>query len=525
MTDSTDERFEDRTPAAGAVVCARGTEQEAVGVEPNVLDTPAAGGLIIRGGVLRLGSFVAVVLLSLIPIVLLTRYLSVASFSAYTTVVSLVSVVTAVTDVGMSNLGTREFAVREGAERDELMRNLLGLRVALTLIGVVFATLFAVLAGYDVELLIGTLLASLATIALVYQHTLSIPLSAELRLGTLSALELARQVLTVVVIVALVVLGAGVLPLLAVTLVVYGLLVPVTAALVRGRMSLRLELRPHHWLSLLRLTVSFSLAAAVGTIYVYTAQIITSLVASQYQGGLVALSFRVYIVLATVPGLLVGGALPLLARSARDDRERLAYALQRIFEVSLILGVATALGVLAGAPFIVAISGGSKYTGAVAVLQIQGLAMIASFLVAAWGYVLLSIKRYGALLAVNAAALLVSCVLTLVLAASEGGQGAALATLLGESTLAVGYILVLLQGHPELRPNIAVLPKVVLAAIPAAALALSLGSLPSVVLTAIVLAVYGLIILVTRATPEEITELLPRFRRAPAADPPSGPAA
>jgi Na+-driven multidrug efflux pump len=134
----------------------------------------------------------------------------------------------------------------------------------------------------------------------------------------------------------------------------------------------------------------------------------------------------------------------------------------------------------------------------------------------------LSIKRYGALLAVNAAALLVSCVLTLILAASKGGQGAALATLLGESTLAVGYILVLLQGHPELRPNIAVLPKVLLAAIPAAALALSLRSVPSVVLTVIVLAVYGLIILVTRATPREITELIPRFRRGPATDPPSG---
>jgi hypothetical protein len=56
---------------------------------PNVLDTPAAGGLIIRGGVFRLGSYVGVVALSLVPVVLLTRYLGVARFGAYTTVVSL----------------------------------------------------------------------------------------------------------------------------------------------------------------------------------------------------------------------------------------------------------------------------------------------------------------------------------------------------------------------------------------------------------------------------------------------------
>ena len=64
------------------------------------------------------------------------------------------------------------------------------------------------------------MLASLGTIALVVQHTYTIPLSDALRLGTLSALELARQVLTVGAIVVLVVLGAGVLPLLAVVLAV-----------------------------------------------------------------------------------------------------------------------------------------------------------------------------------------------------------------------------------------------------------------------------------------------------------------
>jgi O-antigen/teichoic acid export membrane protein len=486
----------------------------AVSVEPNVLDTPAAGGLLIRGGALRLGGYVAVMGLSLIPVVLLTRHLGPARFSEYTTVISLVSVVALVTDVGMSNLGTREFATREGAERDRLMRDLLGLRVALTLLGVALATLFAVLAGYDAALLGGTVLASLATIALVYQHTLSIPLTADLRLGTLTLLDLTRQALTVIALVALVAVGAGLLPLLGATLAVNALLVPATAALVRGRISLRLELRPRHWLTLLRLTVSFSLATAVGVIYIYTAQIITSLVASAHQSGLFAVSFRVFIVLVAVPGLLVGNALPLLARTARDDRERLAYAMQRIFEVSLILGVATALGILAGAPFVVAVVGGPKFAGAVAVLRIQGVAMIASFIVAGWGFALLSIKRYGALLAVNAAALLVSCTLTLLLATTHGARGAALATLCGESTLALGYLLVLVRDHPQLRPRITVVPKVLAAAAPALTLLLALSSLPSVALSAIVLTAYGLLILLTRATPREITELIPR--------PPSG---
>ena len=177
-------RADDEPPAglqAGATAAAAAGAAERA---PDVLDTQAAGGLIIRGGVMRLGSYVVVVLLSLIPAVLLTRYLGAARFSAYTTVISLVSVISLVTDAGMSNLGDpRIRGARRRPTATALMRDLLGLRVALTLVGVLLATLFAVCAGYSAALLAGTVVAGLGTVALVYLHTLSIPLAAELRLG------------------------------------------------------------------------------------------------------------------------------------------------------------------------------------------------------------------------------------------------------------------------------------------------------------------------------------------------------
>jgi len=324
----------------------------------------------------------------------------------------------------------------------------------------------------------------------------------------MALLDLARQALTVVALVALVLLDAGLFPLLAVALVVYLVLLPVTAALVRGEISLRVELRPRVLLSLLKLSVSFSLATAVGAVYVYTAQILTSLVASPHQSGLFAAAFRVFIVSATVPGLLVGGALPLLARTARDDRDRLAYALQRIFEVSLILGVGVALGIVAGAPFILSVIAGPKYAAAVGALRMLGLALAASFLVAGWGFALISIESYKGLLLVNAAAFLVSGGLTLWLAASHGATGVGVAMLSSEATLAVGYLLVLIRWHPELRPQLHVIPKVAAAALPAGAFLLVEG-LSSFVRAAAILAIYASLILLTRATPREITELIP----------------
>ncbi len=503
--------------STGAADAMPGAAAAGVGAEPrDVLDTDSAGGLIIRGGVLRFASYATIVVLSLVPALLLTRYLGTVGFGRYTTVISLVTVVSLVTDVGMANLGTREFAIREGADRTAMMRDLLGLRVALTLVGVVFAMVFALCAGYDAALLAGTLLASLSTVALVFQHTYSIPLAAELRLGVLSLMEVVRQLLTAVAVIALIAVGAGILPLLSVPLAMYLLLVPVTAKLARGKITLGMELHPRRWLALLRPTVAYSLATMVGAIYVYTAQILTSLAASAHQSGLFSLSFRVYTVAVTIPMLLVSGAVPLLARAERDDRERLAYALQRIFEVSLILGVAAAVGILAGAPFIVEVVGGPKYAGSVPVLRIQGIALAASFMVAGWGFALLTIKRYRALLTVNAIALTTSCALTLALATTHGATGAAFATLCGECILLVGYPLALFTRNPALRPRLAVLPKVALAAAPALVLTLTLD-LPSVVLIVLALGVYALVILLTRATPEEIVELIPRPRRRGAA--------
>jgi O-antigen/teichoic acid export membrane protein len=372
--------------------------------------------------------------------------------------------------------------------------------------------LFALFAGYDQALLWGAILASLGTVALVVQHTHTIPISAELRLGVLSALDLARQVMTVAAIVALVLAGAGVLPLLAVPLAANLLLIAPTAKLARHQISLRMSVRPRAWARLLRVTIAFSLATAVGTLYVYTAQILTSLVSTQHQSGLFAASFRIFIVVSAVPGLLVGGALPLLARAARDDRERLAYALQRIFEVSLILGVAAAITTLAGAAFMIEVVGGPKYRGSVEVLQIQGLALIGSFVVAGWSFALLSVREYRGVLWTNITAFAVSCTLTATLASSDGARGAAIATVCGEATLAVGSLIALARSHGELRPEPGNALKVVLAAVPATAIALIEG-IPSVPRTLLALAAFATVILLTGAVPREVWELVPRRAR------------
>jgi hypothetical protein len=104
-------------------------------------------------------------------------------------------------------------------------------------------------------------------------------------------------------------------------------------------------------------------------------------------------------------------------------------------------------------------------------------------------------------------------VLTVVLASSSGATGAAVATLCGESVLALGSLVALARGLPEFVPGAGIVAKVALAAAPATAIAL-IDGIPSLVRTVLALLAYAAVILATRAVPEEVADLLPgRLRR------------
>src|SRR5918999_761842 len=303
----------------------------------HVLDLPTAGGKIIRGSVLRGAAYAATVLLGIVSAALMTRHLGVVAFGQYVTVLSIVTVAMGMADVGMSNIGVREYSVREGQERDRLMENLLGLRLALGAFAAAIALIFTAAAGYPGVMIAGTALAALAYILITVQQTIAVPLSAGLRLGWVAALDVIRQVGLVVAVVVLVVVGAGLLPFLGAPIPIAVGLLALTAWVVRGSIPFTPSFQPRAWGRLLRLVLPYAAASAVGGVYVSLVVILTSLVATEQETGYFGASFRIFSVLSAIPGLLVVSAFPVLARAARDDRLRLKYALQRLWDIALLL--------------------------------------------------------------------------------------------------------------------------------------------------------------------------------------------
>jgi O-antigen/teichoic acid export membrane protein len=480
-------------------------------VEPpgDVLDSREAGGRIIRGGVVRGGGYVFNTLIALLGVALVTRHLGVVDFGRFQTVLSLITMVATVTDAGMATLGLREYAQRSGGDRDRLMRSLLGLRLVLTLAGVAIATLIALALGYDWELLVGTALAGLGLAFTVVQTTLTIPLAAGLRNVALTLLDLGRQVLTVAGFGLLVALGAGVTAFLAVTVPVGVVLVVAAAIVVREHVPVRPSFDMRAWGAMLRTAAAFAMATAVGTIYLYTSQVLTAGVTDGRETGLFSASFRVFVVVASVSGLLVTVAFPLLSRAARDDRARLAYALHRLFDTTSVLGLAAAIGLVVGAPTVIDVMAGGGFRDAVPTLRIQGVAVAASFALAPLGFALLSLHEHRGILVANAVALVVMLGSVGGLAAAYGAEGAAAGTVVGEWSLAVGYLVALRRAAPPVAPGFGRAARGLVAAAPCFALALVTG-VPAWIMAILALALYAVLLAVMRAIPDELIELVRR---------------
>jgi O-antigen/teichoic acid export membrane protein len=480
------------------------------------LDTDALGradaeARALRGGAVRAGGRALGLTLSLVSAPILIHYLGVGGFGQYTTVTALVALVGTGTEAGLLAIAMREFAVREGGARTVVMRHLLGIRVVVTAVGVLVAAGFGLLAGYDDVRVIGILTAGTGLVLVMTQGLLAVPLQASLQFVRVTLLELMRQALTVVVIVAMVVAGAGLGAFFTVPIIAGAIALAVTIPMVRSSVSVWPAINPRAWAPLVRETLPFAVATAIYAAYFRVAIIVMSLRASEIETGYFATSYRVIEVLIALPAIAVTAAFPVLARAERDDQARFTRAATRMAELAVIAGFAAALGLLLGAPLIIDALAPKEGEPAVEVLRIQAPTMIATFVAIACTFPLLTLRRPRAILTANLVAFAAVIALTVALVGPYEARGAAAAATIAEFLLAGVIVALLRRQIPEILSMVRVLPAVVPAAALGAAVLLVPG-LPAGLDTAIGLTAFAGVLALLGRFPPEVARLLPRGR-------------
>ena len=173
--------------------------------------------------------------------------------------------------------------------------------------------------------------------------------------------------------------------------------------------------------------------------------------------------------------------------------------MQRLFDAFATLGAGLALVTVAGAPVAIDVVAGRGLRRARSSrCGCSASALLASYAIALGAFALLSLRRQRVLIVVNSAGLLVCVGLALWLTPEHGASGGAVATLVGETLIAVLSFAALRRAGigvslrvlprvalataagalPLLVPGLAALPQAVLAAVLFGAAAFALGLVP-----------------------------------------------
>jgi len=492
-------------PAVGSEVMIEADEVAAF------LGSSEAGGAAVRGGAVRVVGYMANAGLGALAAAFMFRYLGRGRVGVYVAAISIAAIVAGLSDLGLSALGLRELAVRDSASRPRLMRNLLGLRIVMTAVGVAAALIFSLAVGYKPAIVAGVALAGAGLLIQSAQSTLALTWMSRLRLGLMTGTEVGSQVLNASLTIAGIVFGAGVLYFVGISIPVAGLLLVLTAWLLRHQVPLLPAFDRVEWTGLVRAVLPFSVVSAIGVVYFRVSVVVVTLTTTTNQISYFGISFRILEALIVVPGLMVTGVFPIFARAAVDDERRFGYALSRVFTVALIVGVWFALALAIGASFVIAVFGGHEFNGAVPVLRIQAVGLGGTFVNMVWGTALLTLRTNRPLIIMSLGGLIVGTVLVFALASSGGAVGAATGLAITEWLSAIVGALVLSRTARHLFPSLRVVPRVALAAA-VAVLPVLIEGVPAYVTAVISSVIYFAILLAMRAIPAEVFEELRTLR-------------
>ena len=454
-------------------------------------------------------------LLSLASVPFMTRHLGEVDYGYYVTVTSVLFILGGITEAGLTNLGTREYAVRHGEDRATFLRDLVGLRLTLTITGITFAVALTAVTGANSSVVAGVGIMGVGMLLTLTQQTYGVSLSAQLRLGWVSVLELIRQA--------------------TLSLSTIGLVIArrePDAVLLRQRHERLRDARGHAARAAQRGRPAArvrpgalegdpprgpALRAGRGRrAHLLPPRDHPAELRRQRRGD--------RHLLGGVPGRrdrrrrsrgsLVSSAFPILARAAgQDDTARLRYGLGKLFDVAIVFGVLISLSIIIGAQFAIDVIAGEDFQESVGVLELQALCLITTFVVAVWSFALLSLKRYRELLVVNAMATATSAGLTLffVRGLDLGAEGAALATFGAELVLAGGYLVRSRAPIGRLAPSFSGIARILPGAAAMIAIWLALDLHPVIEVALATIAYVGLAFAM-RAVPEELVNAV-RDRR------------
>jgi O-antigen/teichoic acid export membrane protein len=327
---------------------------------------------------------------------------------------------------------------------------------------------------------------------------------------TVVLIDLAVIVVQVALMIVAAAAGLGAIAVAAVICCCYILnAVLVAIAAVRLMRTERPEPGMRRWL--LARVAPLGLMAFLSTAYLTVDLVLLGWLVSGSSLGDYAAASKILLLLATLPGILVGAALPGFASHVANGRDLEGLA-ARVWHWLMVVAAPAFVAVCLFAPTVITLTVGSKYHGAIQLLRVLTLAGMIGVASMFFGTILIAKSVVRPLLAQNAVALLVNVVGNLLLVPRVGVIASAWLTVATEAIVCIGALL-LLRRDFDIRRMAGVSGRPVVALAAVVVVGIALNGLPAIGIPACAI-VFLAVLLTLGAWPAEFVPRRAAPRRA-----------
>ncbi len=391
--------------------------------------------------------------------ILLTRYLGPSGFGSFTFILVFVTMFGTIADWGLTLITVRE-ASKDQQQASQIIGNTLVIRLILSLIAAVIATLVIWIFPYENSLRILVSVASLSLIAASLKTSFQIIFNVKLRMENTAISDFCANLLILLIIGIVIQMNLGISGVVGAYLIGDFFAAGIAGFLAFKYLPIKFNLSLPSTKFLLLEALPMGALLVVFTIYNRIDTVILSYYKGQEAVGLYGAAYRIFEVLVLGAAFFANAVLPLISSLAQTDREKLGLVYRKSFVILTFLGVGVAITNFFLAPFAISLIGGAKFAGAVLPLQILSLALIVSYFNHLNGYTLIALGKQWYSFAIAIIALIINVILNLIFIPRYSYNAAAFITFLTEGLIVV-LSLYLLRKVAKIKFSLADYPSVI----------------------------------------------------------------
>jgi len=411
---------------------------------PTVADGQPAkqGSTVIASAMTLFGGQLAIKVVSFLFSVVVIRHLGGEQYGKYAVCVAFGSLFTVFSDLGLATLTVKRIA-RDRSETASLFSNIFVLRLLLALAVVITTSLAAWVIGYESEIRLGILIASLGLISYALHGSIDAVVMGQERFRFSALLAVATQAVMLVLASVLVFKGSGFLGLLAAATVSAAIVAIVAYFRLSGSTNLRAPVTPANWGRLIRSATPFAATTLALAVSYRADAVILSGFASSKAIGEYAVAYGLVFTFVTLSHSINLALFPAMTRQQASDPIQARDLFRRGFTYLLFVSLPVAVVVSLMARDIITLLYGDNLSGAARPLVLLIWAVPLMYVSEFLGYVAIVVDRERLVARANWLAAGTNIALNLALIPFLGVMAAAATAVMTEVVLVGQYVVAL----------------------------------------------------------------------------------